>query len=429
MHIHFVGIGGIGVSALAKYHLAKGDTVSGSDLAASDMTRELEGLGVAMHIGAHKKVHVPKNTGRVIGTAAARKNNEELLHAQAAGIPTMSYAAALGELSRQYQTIAIAGSHGKSTTTAMTALILKEGYCDPTVIVGTKVKEFGNSNFRKGMGSYLVLEADEFNRSFLHYTPTIAVVNNIDAEHLDTYKRPEAVEEAFRHFLSNLAPNGVIVANADDERTRRVASDFGTRVAWFSLHDQKAAEVRRVMRVPGEHNVSNALAALTVGELIGVDSADSMRALGSFRGTWRRFDFRGVLNGAYIFDDYGHHPREVVSTLAAARAQFPWRRLVCVFQPHHHHRLASLWNNFVSAFDGADLVGLLPVYAVAGREQEQGAHEVSSEALIGELRARGKQTEFIPALSDMRSFLHAHTRPGDVVLMMGAGDIYTSLDK
>lgn len=423
MRVHCIGIGGIGVSALAQYYLAGGAAVSGSDLVSSEITDELSALGVSVAIGKHKKNNVPKQTDVVIYTAATPQENPELVAAKEKRMKAKTYAEAIGELTKQYRTITVSGSHGKSTTTALIALVLEEGGFDPTVIVGTKIKEFGHTNFRKGTGQYLVLEADEWNRSFLHYAPHIAVVTNIDAEHLDTYKTVEGVEKAFAEYLSKIPTGGAIVANKDDARTRNIAKKFGKKVRWYSLQEDPVSRVvGNVLKVPGEHNVSNALAALWVGRTLGIPESSILKALGRFRGTWRRFDFMGKMNGASIFSDYGHHPREIVSTIRAARSRFPMRRVWCVYQPHQYQRLQYLWDDFVHAFDDADHVCLLPVYGVAGREK--GRTNLNSAALAREILKRGKDAYHMNSFAEAKTFMGSRVRAGDVVLVMGAGDIY-----
>lgn len=424
MLIHFIGIGGIGISALAKYYLSQGTAVSGSDLISSEITDELKQLGVEVTIGKHKKTNLPAKANTVIYTAAVPKQSLELAEAKKRKIKILTYAEAVGELTKKYKTITVSGAHGKSTTTALTALVLEEGYHDPTVIAGTKIKEFGNSNFRKGGGSYLVLEADEWNKSFLNYSPRIAVVTNIDAEHLDTYKTVRAVEKTFEKYLERVPRGGAIVANQDDSRLEKVARKFGKKVAWYSLNDSATAYVRNVLRVPGEHNVSNALAALTVGRLVGVREPDILKALGRFNGTWRRFEFKGFFNGAHIFDDYGHHPREIVATILAARERFPLRRVWCVYQPHQYQRLQYLWDDFTTAFDQADRICFLPVYDVAGRETTVAKQAVNSLKLTQELVRRGKRACHLDNFDEAKEYLVSEIRPGDVVLIMGAGDIY-----
>lgn len=423
--VHFIGIGGIGVSALAKYYLAHGVKVTGSDLVSSEITGELENLGAKIYTGKHRAANLPREARRVIHTSATSQNNLELSAAKKRRIKTKSYPEAVGELTKSFNTITISGSHGKSTTTALAALVLEEGYFDPTVIIGTKVKEFGNSNYRQGRGTYLVLEADEWNKSFLDYSPLIAVVTNIDAEHLDTYKRVEEVEKTFAKYLARVPVGGKIIANRDDPRLARVAGKFKKKIVWYSRQDREAETVRKILRVPGEHNVSNALAALKLGRVLGIPETAILQGLSRFGGTWRRFEFRGVLNGAQVFDDYGHHPAEIMATIQAARSRFPFRRIWCVYQPHQHQRLNYLWDRFVAAFDLADRVCLLPVYDVAGRETKKARQAVNSKKLAQALDERGKNACYLNSFKEANLHLKEAARPGDVILMMGAGSIYT----
>lgn len=412
------------MSALARFYIAKGHQVTGSDLHASEITDGLARDGVTIHIGPQRAAHLPKETHTVIYTAATLSMNPELKAALKRGIEIKLYAQAIGDLTRQYRTITISGSHGKSTTTALSALVLEDGYHDPTVIVGTKLNEFGGLNFRHGRGTYLVLEADEWNRSFLNYQPEIAVVTNIDAEHLDTYGSVENVEQSFQEYLEKVPRHGKIIANYDDERLRNIAKKFGMKVKWYSLKDPEAGIVRFVLRIPGNHNVSNALAALNLGRVLGIAETHILQALSHFTGAWRRFEFMGMLNGAFVLNDYGHHPSEITTTLAAARLRFPFRRIVCVYQPHQYQRLAHLWDGFISAFDLADHVLMLPVYDVAGRETDSARKSVNSEKLVEKITARGKHAEHSASFDHAKQWIHNNSKDGDVVMIMGAGDIY-----
>lgn len=426
--VHFIGIGGIGVSALAKYYLSQGVRVSGSDLESSEITEELKNLGVKIFIGKHKKTNVSKDATHVIYTPAVSSKNPEFQIAKSRRLKVQSYPEAVGDMTKKYKTITVSGAHGKSTTTALTALILEEGYFDPTVIVGAKIKEFGNSNYRNGKGPYLVIEADEWSKSFLNYFPQIAVVTNIDAEHLDTYKTVAEVEKTFEKYLKKVPKNGVIVANADNERLKKIAQKFGDRVVWYSLRDKEAGLVRKIIRIPGEHNVSNALAALRVGQILGVGEAHIMHALSRFSGAGRRFEFKGRVDGATVFSDYGHHPSEIHATILAARERFPFRRVWCVYQPHQYQRLAYLWDGFLDAFDMADRVLLLPVYDVPGRETKKAKTSVSSLKLVKELSKRGKDVYHIKDFKEAKKFIYDNARSGDVILVMGAGNIYSLAD-
>lgn len=428
--IHFIGAGGIGVSALAKYFMSQGARVTGSDIAKSEITDELAGLGARIKIGPHRAQNIPSGTARVIYTAAVRKENSEYREAKKRRIPAESYAEAVGDLTKKYETITISGAHGKSTTTALSALVLEEGYCDPTVIIGTKVKEFGDSNFRKGMGPYLILEADEWNKSFLNYSPKIAILTNIDAEHLDTYKNLDDVKKTFLLYLKKIPSDGAVIANWDDPNVKDVVWQSKKRVIWYSQKDRDAQEIKKHLKIPGEHNLSNALAAARLGSSLGIPYPHILQALSGFRGVWRRFEFKGMdKNGAYIISDYGHHPKEIIATIAGARERYPMRRIWCVYQPHQYQRLQYLWNDFKTAFDMADRVCLLPVYDVAGRETRQAKSAVNSEKLASELIGRGKHATYHRSFTAAKRAIADESKKGDIILVMGAGDIYTIADE
>ncbi len=427
MHIHLIGIGGIGMSALARYFHAKGVQVSGSDIEESDLTRELAVLGVTVHTGSHAAPHIPPHTDLVIYNPAISRENPELREARNRGITVQSYARALSPITATYRTIAVAGSHGKSTTTALTALALEDGHLDPTVLIGTKLHEYGNTNFRLGQSRYLVLEADEYGKKFLQYRPFAVVLTNVDVEHLDTFKTVAGIEDAFSRFLARVPAEGIIVANKDDKRSRRVARSLGKRITWYTLDHPDANVVQRALAIPGKHNVSNALAALYLARALGVRDSDTLYAFTRFKGSWRRFEFLGLYRGAYVISDYGHHPREVAATIEAARERFPLRRVWCVFQPHHYDRLFTLWDAFVTAFDHADRVVLLPVYEVPGREKSapMKRRRMNAETLARALEARGKSAAYVASFSDASRLLAAELHAGDVVLAVGAGDIHT----
>lgn len=427
MHIHFIGIGGIGMSALARYFFSKGHQVSGSDVAESDLTRELAMLGMAVHTGAHAASHIPPKTNLVVYNPAISRENPELREARAKGIKVQSYARTLAPITATHQTIAVAGSHGKSTTTALTALALEDGHLDPTVLIGTKLKEYDNANFRLGQSRYLVLEADEYGKKFLQYRPFAAVLTNIDIEHMDTFKTVAGIEDAFSRFLARVPQDGIIVANRDDQRTRRVARAFGKHVTWYTLDHPDAKVVQRALAIPGKHNISNALAALYLARSLGVRDSDSLYAFSRFKGSWRRFELLGLYRGAQIISDYGHHPREISATIEAARERFPLRRIWCLFQPHHYERLFSLWDAFITAFDQADRVILLPVYEVSGREKSapMKRKRMNAETLTRALETRGKSAVYAASFSDATRILSSELHQGDVVLAVGAGDIHT----
>ena len=406
--IHFVGIGGIGVSALAQYYKARGWRVSGSDAAASPVTAMLKECGIKIFIG-HKKSQMA-GTSRVVYSAAISADNPELTAARRAGIPILSYAQAVGELTKKYYTLAVAGSHGKSTTTALLGLLLVKAGLDPTIIVGTKLRELGDRNFRLGHGKYLVLEADEFSRSFHQYYPHLAVVTNIDAEHLDTYQTLRGVIAGFKRYLRNVPQDGYIVANASDAAVRSAVKGIrGPKVIFFT---DRFSSHR--LSIPGVHNQLNAEAAWQAARVLGIKRELAEKVFSAYKGAWRRLEELQPR----VFSDYAHHPTEIRATLQALREQYPHRRIICVFQPHHQDRLTRLFHQFKKAFNGADATMLLPLYKVAGRELGGGKTSQDLCAAIG-------RTDVIYE-ENMRSvfrFAAAERKKGSVAVFMSAGDL------
>lgn len=346
-HIHIIGVGGIGTSALAQYYLAQGKVVSGSDASRSEITDLLKSKGVRIYIG-HEANNV-RGADLIIHSAAVGKGNEEFDAAELERIPTKLYAQAVGDITEGYTTIAISGSHGKSTTTAMVAKILIDAGLDPTVIVGTKMHELDGNNFRMGKGEYLVLEADDYNRHFHNYHPTIAVVTNVDAEHLDIYKNIAGVKEAFVKFLSGTKQGGTIIANGQDRNTIDVIKSTDLLKHQVILFNETDLAIHS-LGVPGEHNQSNAEAAFWVAKTIGISEDQIARSLIGFRGSWRRLE--EIKENVY--SDYAHHPTEIKATLGALKKDNPDKKLICVFQPHQRDRLNKLFDDFKEAFGFAD---------------------------------------------------------------------------
>ena len=324
MKIHFIGIGGIGVSALAQYYLAKGHQISGSDLAVSEITEFLQKKGVKIFIG-NSVENIKKDFDLIVYSPAVKKDNPELLQTTNYKLKTMSYPEALGELTKEYYTIAVSGSHGKSTTTAMTALVLIKAGLDPTVIVGTKLKEFGNSNFRAGHSKYLVIEACEYDSSFLNYEPKIIVVTNIDKEHLDYFKTFANVKKAFKNFIARLSADGFLAFNIDDKYPPKVRKNKFKSMG-YSVKQKEAGKLKKILRVPGMHNVSNGLAALIVARILKIKDEITFKALSEFKGTWRRFEIIQPkiekFKNLKIISDYAHHPNEIKATVNAAKEKF-----------------------------------------------------------------------------------------------------------
>lgn len=411
--VHFIGIGGIGTSALARHYLEKAWQVSGSDVLRTDTINSLEEKGVEIIIGEQTEENI-KDYDLVIYSPAVKEHNPELKEAINKGIKTMSYPQALGELTKEYFTIAISGTHGKSTTTAMLGLIMIKAGLDPTIIIGTKLKEFNNSNYRAGKSNYLLIEACEHEESFLNYWPKIIVITNIEEDHLDYYSNIENIEKAFNKFVSHLNGKGILIKRKDVNINRESIN--------FSLEDKEIEELKKTMKVPGDFNILNALASLKVARALGIDDKISFNALSEYLGSWRRFEILN-LNNFIIIDDYAHHPTEIEVTLKAAREKYPDKKIYCVFQPHQHQRTKLLFNEFVAVFKKAlndnliDKLLLIDVYDVLGREGEEDEKDYSSEKLAIEINnKRAKRIE--------RIALNQEIKETEVLIMMGAGDIY-----
>lgn len=431
MNVHFVGIGGIGVSALAKYYLAKGHKVTGSDLVASEITDSLKKLGAKIFIGPHRSRTVLDQIDLVVYSPAVPTDNPELKRAKKLGIECQSYPEALGELTKKYFTIAIAGSHGKSTVAAMTGLLLEKAGLDPTVILGTKLKEFGSSNCRVGKSKYLVIEADEHLASFLNYWPKIIVLTALELDHLDYYKNFKNYILAFKKFISHLPRDGVLIANRDDKNVNSTFSAAVKNVLWYSLKNKGVKKIKGILKIPGKFNISNALAALTVTRVLKIPDKISFKALSEYRGSWRRFEITrpglvvrpGLIRHPIIISDYAHHPTQIKVTLEAAREKFPRKKIWCVFQPHQYQRTYYLFKDFVKVFKEApvDKLIITDIYDVAGRETLKIKKKVSSEKLVKKI---SKNKVIYLKKEEILDYLKKNLRGGEVVMIMGAGDIY-----
>lgn len=411
------------MSAIARMFLHDEKKVTGSDLSRSLITSELENNGAKIHFG-EPMGELPADTDLVIYTIAIPAEHKEFVSAQAKKIPTMSYPEALGLLSRHKFTIAVAGSHGKTTTTAMIAKIMIDAGLDPTVIVGSLLKDPNGrgSNFIAGKSEYLVAEACEFKRSFLNLHPKIGVVLNIDDDHLDYYGNLAGVQQGFREFVDLIPEGGALVTDPNAENVRPVLQDIGVTVVDYQSVQEKISP-----GVPGEHNVRNARAALAVAAILGVPMEKAIKSLSEFSGTWRRFDYRGQLasgpaKGVEVYDDYAHHPTEISATLRAARETFPGRKITVAFQPHLYSRTREHFAEFGPALGLADQVLLLPIYAA----REPSDPEVSSEKLAAKMQADGFNVKFIENFEAVAEFVQENLRGGpvgDIFFTMGAGDV------
>ena len=443
--VHFVGIGGSGMSGIAEVMLSLGYAVQGSDLRSNNQTQRLERQGATIFIG-HAANHI-SDADAVVVSSAVDETNPEVRAARERLMPVVSRAEMLAELMRFRYSIAVAGTHGKTTTTSLVASVLAEAGLDPTFVIGGRLKS-ADANARLGQGDYLVAEADESDASFVHLKPMLAIVTNIDADHMSTYDGDvDKLKSGFLEFLHNLPFYGLAVVCGDDPGVRDILGEIGRSVVTYGLDeyaDLRAINIRfaegrtefDVVRegrddvlpvslgLPGLHNVRNALAAIAVADELGIGLDAVKVALAEFAGIERRFQNLGAVrtrNGAVtIIDDYGHHPTEIAATLAAARASYPDRRVVLVFQPHRYTRTRDLMEDFATVLSGADALVLLDVYA-AGEDPIAGA---DGRTMARAIRTRGAvDPVFVERIDDLPDVLVGVLADGDIVLTMGAGDI------
>jgi len=412
--VHFIGIGGIGVSAIARMLLLEGKEVSGSDQSASLVTEELAKLGAKIFIG-QKAENVAPDTDLIIYTIAIPHDNPERVVGEHLNIPAVTYPEALGQISKSKTTVAVAGTHGKTTTTAMIAQIALEAKLDPTVVVGSFMlnEDGGKTNFVAGNGDLLIAEACEYKRSFLNLSPKIVIITNIDEDHLDYYKDLADIQSAFIELVEKIPSDGFLICDKNAVNLQPVINAAKCQIINYA---EEGIEGLNLM-VPGEHNVSNARAALSAARVLGVNSTVAIKALNSFRGTWRRFEFKGeIAGGALVYDDYAHHPTEITATLRAARDKFPARRLIVVFQPHLYSRTKLLLTDFAKSLQLADQVLLAPIYAA----REAPDPTISSEILAAAIGPKDKSFDHFNEIVD---YLKNNLTPNDLVLTVGAGNI------
>ncbi|MFT7522045.1 MAG: UDP-N-acetylmuramate--alanine ligase [Kiritimatiellia bacterium] len=440
--LHFVGIGGIGMSGIAEVLLTQGFTVTGSDLRRGDAVSRLEGLGATVHIG-----HRSDNVGQadvVVRSTAVKMDNIEVRTARQRLIPVIRRAEMLAELMRLKHGIAIAGTHGKTTITSMLATCLAAGDLDPTVVIGGRLDSLGGTNARLGQGDYLVAEADESDGSFMHLSPAVALISNIDPEHLDHHGTFEALRTTFLDFVRKVPFYGFAVMCVDHPVVASLIPSVERRVVTYGFSrsaDYRASTVRTAglhtsfkvhhqdrllgevaLGMPGKHNVANALGAIACALELEVPFSVVQKALHGFTGLQRRFTVRGDVAGVLIVDDYGHHPVEIEATLEAAEEAFPERRVVAVFQPHRYSRVRDLWSEFCSAFNRAAEVVVCPVYR-AGEEAIEG---IDHHALGREMHDRGHRgVVVVDDLDKAAEHLALTVREGDVVITLGAGNVNT----
>jgi UDP-N-acetylmuramate--alanine ligase len=441
--VHFVGIGGAGMSGIAEVLANLGYTVTGSDCRRSEVTDRLRDCGVVVHEG-HEAAHVGE-AEVVVLSAAVPASNPEVEDARRRGVLVVPRADMLAELMRLREGIAVAGSHGKTTTTSMIAVVLEHAGLDPTAVIGGKLSAFG-SGARLGGGKYMVVEADESDRSFLRLRPVMVVMTNIDREHMESYSGFDDLQRAFTAFANSIPPRGAVVACADDAGLAAVlplvrrpvvtygldnetAEYVGTGIeidgtgSTCAVHRRRDATVEALgtlrIPVPGRHNLLDALAAVAIADRVGVDFAVAATALATFSGAERRFQSHGEAGGVLVVDDYGHHPTELSAVLAAARAGFN-RRLVVAFQPHRYTRTRDLMEAFGPALAGADVIVLTDIYS-AGENPIAGVTAARLAEAVG--RGSGRPVHLVPVLGDLVPALVALVQPGDAVITLGAGSI------
>ncbi|MDY0164007.1 UDP-N-acetylmuramate--L-alanine ligase [Desulfobotulus sp.] len=439
-HIHFVGIGGIGMSGIAELLINLGYRVSGSDLVASDITRRLTALGGRIFKG-HAAAHM-EGADVLVVSSAVKADNPEILSAQQKGIPVIPRAEMLAELMRLKYGVAIAGAHGKTTTTNLMSAVLAEGGLDPTIVIGGKLHSLG-TNARLGEGDFLVAEADESDGSFLRMSPAIAVVTNIDLEHLDHYRDIDDIKDAFTEFINKVPFYGMGVVCLDNEHVQNIIPRIRKRFVTYGLSrqaDYRARDIRNhgmrnqftvlrhgevlgdiTLNLPGRHNVTNALAAIAAGCELSIDFDQIRRALEQITGVARRMEIKAEVDGITIMDDYGHHPTEIRTTLDAVRESYPDRRLVVVFQPHRYTRTAALFDDFTRSFYESDALFMLPIYA-AGEPAIDG---ITGMGLCEGVKAHGhRQVVCVGEGRDPLPLLRDFVKKGDLVLTLGAGNVY-----
>lgn len=410
--VYIVGIGGIGLSALAQLLAAQGVKVAGSDRGDSPTTELLRSKGIEVFIG-HDAKHVPEGIDVLIYSDAIPALNPERAHAHDLGIPELSYFEALGKIANEKKVIAISGAHGKTTTTAMLIDVFEDAGFDPVGVVGS-LRAKSRSNFRAGEGEYFIVEADEYLRHFLNFNPFALVITNIDEDHLDYYRDLADIQSAFRSLASRVPSEGAVICDPNNEKVKPVIEGLSCRIIDYT----KYLEPKLTLKVLPFNRV-NAAAALGAAGALGVSSDAARATLANFAGTWRRFEYKGETPaGALVYDDYGHHPSEIETTLASVREQFPSKRIIIVFHPHLYSRTKLLLDEFTKAFDAADEILIAPIFAA----REAPDPSISSEILAERISARGKRASAI-ALPEVSERIR-HAEAGDIFITMGAGDIY-----
>ncbi|MDO8564389.1 MAG: UDP-N-acetylmuramate--L-alanine ligase [bacterium] len=437
--VHFIGIGGIGVSAIARYFLAQGTRVSGTDRASSEITEALQKEGVAISIDEEFVRNIPTDSELIIYSAALEVAEPEFMkEMKKLSVPALSYSEALGEISKSKRTIAISGTHGKTTTTAMIASVLIDAGLEPTVIVGSVlVRE--ESNFVGGKGEWLVVEADEYRRSFLSLSPEVLVITNIDRDHLDYFKDIDDIRSAYAELSAKVPKEGTIVTDLNDENvwsviqaarpvrsregSQRASASNGVKAAKAPILDYTSVGAEGLqLKFPGAHNIANAQAALAVAGFLGISPSTSLRALNEFRGTWRRFEHLGETKcGALVYDDYAHNPQKIQALLAGVKEQFPDKRVIAIFQPHLYSRTKHLLPEFADSFADADLIILAPIFPAREEPDPSISHKILAEEIK---KQTGREAMVLDSFKEIAQRVNELAGKDDIILTIGAGDIY-----
>ena len=439
--IHFIGIGGISMSGFAELLYSMGFHITGSDWHESRITRHLESLGIHVVYGQNEE-NITNKIDLVVYTAAVKKTNPEYQEAERLGIPLMERAAMVGQVMKNYSSaIAIAGTHGKTTTTSIASHIFLEADLDPTISVGGILQAIGG-NIRIGHSEHFITEACEYTNSFLQFFPTVGMILNIEEDHMDFFKDLDDIRHSFRAFAERIPTHGTLIINADIDGYEEIVDGLSCRVLTYGLAN-KAADFTAAnvsydnmgrgsfdavvngtrthhfsLSVVGEHNISNTLGCLALASLYGIDDGTLQRALTAFHGTDRRFEYKGEVNGVTIIDDYAHHPTEIRATLTSA-ANYPHKTLWCAFQPHTYTRTRAFLKDFASSLALADKIILADIYAA--REKDPG--DISSQDLADELEKLGKEVYYLPDFETIKKFILKNCLNGDLLITMGAGNI------
>ena len=440
IHVHFIGIGGISMSGLAEILLDEGFTISGSDSRESDLTKHLEARGIQIFYG-QKASNIIPGIDLVVYTAAIHEDNPEFAEAKSKNLPMLSRAELLGQIMDNYEnSIAVAGTHGKTTTTSMISQILLEAKTDPTITVGG-ILDAINGNLRVGNSEVFISEACEYTNSFLNFRPKYSIILNIEAEHLDFFKDINDIRASFRKYSANTLANGATIINGEIDNYEEIVDGLPQQIITYGLnstydyyaenitYDEKACAIFSAMHngtkimdvhlnVPGKHNVSNSLAAIALCQAMNIPTEAIISGLTKFGGANRRFQYKGEIDGVTIIDDYAHHPTEIRATLTAA-ANYPHKRLVLVFQPHTYSRTKAFLNDFADVLSMADVVVLADIYAA----REQNTYGISSKDILNLLKEKGTDAYYFPTFDEIEKFLLKNCINGDLLITMGAGNV------